>query len=216
MCSPSQRCMPQGSNQPSRLKIDLALTRASPALDRDNVGQTFVCEFVLRGRTLNAAQLKTVAGEPVTVDNWEPRIRILNMLESSIWSMHASDCADGELEFKWRICGTFGERMELESFPLDCQKLQLDISSAIPAHKPDDPKAKILTFCNWADRPQCSAAVQRRNFTQSNVFELGAAVTMKPTSPSPPPTLFAPCFASRSLLGAGRCTFSGISCFRWP
>ena len=173
--------MPQGSNQPSRLKIDLALTRASPALDRDNVGQTFVCEFVLRGRTLNAAQLKTVAGEPVSVDNWEPRIRILNMLESSIWSMHASDCADGQLEFKWRICGTFGERMELESFPLDCQKLQLDISSAIPAHKKGDPKAKILTFCNWADPAQCSAAVQRRNFTQSNVFELGAAVTMKPT-----------------------------------
>ena len=173
--------MPQGSNQPSRLKIDLALIRASPALDSDNVGQTFVCEFVLRGRTLNAAQLRTVAGEPVSVDNWEPRIRILNMLESSIWSMHANDCADGELEFKWRICGTFGERMELESFPLDCQKLQLDISSAIPAHKPDDPKAKILTFCSWADRAQCSAAVQRRNFTQSNVFELGAAVTMKPT-----------------------------------
>ena len=147
----------------------------------DNVGQTFVCEFVLRGRTLNAAKLKTAAGEPVTVDNWEPRIRILNMLESSIWGMHASDGGDGELEFKWRICGTFGERMELESFPFDCQKLQLDISSAIPAHKQDDPSAKLLTFCNWEDRAEGSAAVQRRNFTQSNVFELGAKVTMKQT-----------------------------------
>ena len=147
----------------------------------DNVSQTFVCEFVLRGRTLNAAKLKTAAGEPVTVDNWEPRIRILNMLESSIWGMHASDGGDGELEFKWRICGTFGERMELQSFPLDCQKLQLDISSAIPAHKKDDPSAKLLTFCNWENRSQGSAAVQRRNFTQSNVFELGAEVTMKQT-----------------------------------
>ena len=147
----------------------------------DNVGQTFVCEFVLRGRTLNAAKLKTAAGEPVTVDNWEPRIRILNMLESSIWGMHASDGGDGELEVKWRICGTFGERMELESFPFDCQKLQLDISSAIPAHKQDDPSAKLLTFCNWEDRAEGSAAVQRRNFTQSNVFELGAKVTMKQT-----------------------------------
>jgi len=69
---------------------------------------------------------------PVTIDNWEPRIRLLNLLESSKWNMSSKPGANGELEFKWTIAGTFSQTFDLSAFPVDRQDLSLSVSSAIP------------------------------------------------------------------------------------
>lgn len=100
----------------------------------DTANQTFRMELVIRSRTLGVPTAKTQSGDPVTIDNWEPRIRLLNLLESSKWNMSSKPGANGELEFKWTIAGTFSQTFDLSAFPVDRQDLSLSVSSAIPRY----------------------------------------------------------------------------------
>ena len=67
------------------MEVDVALNVMS-IYAIDAVEQRFSCEFVLRVRTLNASTLRTQhTGERVTHANWEPRIRILNLIAVERW-----------------------------------------------------------------------------------------------------------------------------------
>mmetsp|Transcript_83645 Transcript_83645/g.194475 ORF Transcript_83645/g.194475 Transcript_83645/m.194475 type:complete len:409 (+) Transcript_83645:29-1255(+) len=98
----------------------------------DTVQQTYEAEMVIKGRTRGAAVARTEHGETVTPDNWEPRVRLLNLISTAKWTYRAKLCDDGELQVKYNIAGTFTERFELQAFPRDRQDLNLHISSAIP------------------------------------------------------------------------------------
>mmetsp|Transcript_25125 Transcript_25125/g.78223 ORF Transcript_25125/g.78223 Transcript_25125/m.78223 type:complete len:425 (-) Transcript_25125:101-1375(-) len=92
----------------------------------DTVQQFFEAEVAIRGRT---AGLAALGG---TSDNWEPRISVLNLINTLTWKYRAKLAADGELDMKWTIIGTFAEAFELHNFPRDRQDLSLRISTSIP------------------------------------------------------------------------------------
>ena len=98
--------------------------------------------FILRCRTLNANELRTAdSGDRVSHTNWEPRIRILNLIGVERWRMRPSvatiasaGAPRGELEFKYTIAGVLAEPFQLSLFPFDTQTLTITLSSAIPSH----------------------------------------------------------------------------------
>ena len=99
----------------------------------DTAAQRFNIELVLLCRTLNAASLRTEGGAAVNRSNWEPRIRLLNLIATDSWQMRARTASAGELEFKYHVQGTLAEPFELTLFPFDTQTLTIQLSSAIPA-----------------------------------------------------------------------------------
>ena len=137
----------------------------------ETVDQQFDAEFVLRCRTLNAKDLLTVGHEPVEPDNWEPRLRFLNLLETKKWSMHSKLDDDGELTLKYTVAGTFSEKFELGAFPFDVQALSLVLSSSIPFRTPDGTHVLRLE-----PMPNTFGVVQLSNFSASNVFDLAGHV----------------------------------------
>jgi len=126
-------------------------------------------DFVLRCRTLNATELLTLDGETVEPDNWEPRLRFLNLIDTRKWSMHSRRLSDGELEMKYSVSGTFSEKFELGKFPFDVQALSLVISSSIPFCTSDG--KHVLRLEQMPDAAS-TGVVQRSNFSASNVFDL--------------------------------------------
>lgn len=96
----------------------------------DTVQQVFDAEVTLRGKTVGLASL----GGAATPENWEPRIRILNMVATTTWRYRARLLDDKEMDLKWTIAGTFTETFELKHFPRDRQDLSLRISSPIPRY----------------------------------------------------------------------------------
>merc|ERR1712032_1739336 len=75
----------------------------------DTVQQSFSAEIVVRGRSVGLA---AVAGK-VSTDTWEPRIRILNMIDTKRWNYRARLTEDHEMDLKWSISGVFSETFEL-------------------------------------------------------------------------------------------------------
>eukprot|EP00930_Biecheleria_cincta_P070436 TRINITY_DN58073_c0_g1_i1.p1 TRINITY_DN58073_c0_g1~~TRINITY_DN58073_c0_g1_i1.p1 ORF type:complete len:432 (+),score=36.53 TRINITY_DN58073_c0_g1_i1:66-1298(+) len=117
----------------------------------DTANQTFNVEVVIRARTVGVPNARTRSGEPVTIDNWEPRIRLLNKVDESKWEMSKKPAPGGEIELKWTIAGSYSQRFELSDFPGDRQDLSLSISSAIPRYAfgpkaPDDPEVRDEVF----------------------------------------------------------------------
>lgn len=119
----------------------------------DTVAQTWSCEFTLRGWTsgLKGARCWTHVDEPpadfksplwlddtytrpLQLDDWEPRLRIANLIVADQWKQNAKwmTSAKEELEFKWRVQGTFLEQLEIGAFPRDIQALQIKITSTTP------------------------------------------------------------------------------------
>ena len=119
----------------------------------DTVAQTWSCEFTLRGWTsgLKGARCWTHVDEPpadmksplwlddtytrpLQLDDWEPRLRIANLIVADAWKQNAKwmTSAKEELEFKWRVQGTFLEQLEIGAFPRDIQALQIKITSTTP------------------------------------------------------------------------------------
>ena len=169
----------------------------------DTVGQSFRCEFVLRCRTLNIAadKVRVVGtGAEVTPDNWEPRVRFLNLLETITWGYHAKKKSDGEIEMKFSVMGVFRTSFNLERFPFDTQELRLEMSSSTPAYTGGElggAKRHVLSFCemptlggkvssprpgdnaSWAIKRKTSTAratqsyaVQLKNFSAAKAFTL--------------------------------------------
>jgi hypothetical protein len=99
----------------------------------DTVQQLFDASVVLRGKTTGLASLAGT-GTEVTPDNWDPRIRILNLIETRTWKRKAEVTDSGEIELKWTIDGVFAETFELQQFPRDRQDLSLIISSNVPKY----------------------------------------------------------------------------------
>jgi len=167
------------------------------------VDQTFDCRFVLRCRTLNIASeenkdapIRTLLGEPITTDNWEPRIHFLNLREARNWRFHAQLTKDGEIEFKYTIEGAFSEPYELKSFPFDVQALTLKMTSSIPCEvmQGSGPPKEILSF---SELPSATSVVQVSNFGASNTYELSSRVKCTPGKTS----------AKQSTTGTVRPTF---------
>eukprot|EP00966_Prymnesium_polylepis_P031281 727382-Prymnesium_polylepis.3 len=117
--SPNPRTVVSGKELHSKLDGHMRVGVAINVLsvhNIDTVMQTFDVEFVLRCRTLNASALRTIEGEPVRTDNWEPRIRFMNQLDTRKWQMRKSP-KDGEIDYKYSIAATFSELFEMRSFP---------------------------------------------------------------------------------------------------
>mmetsp|Transcript_93210 Transcript_93210/g.263507 ORF Transcript_93210/g.263507 Transcript_93210/m.263507 type:complete len:413 (+) Transcript_93210:81-1319(+) len=94
----------------------------------DTVQQVFNAHVAIRGRTVGLA---STGANP---ENWEPRIRILNLITTDTWKYRAKVAPDGEMEMKWTIGGTFAEAFELQTFPRDRQDLSIRISSKVPRY----------------------------------------------------------------------------------
>jgi hypothetical protein len=146
----------------------------------DTVAQTFDCEFVLRCRTLNIQRdsIKTVTGESVNSQNWEPRIRFMNLLSTTKWNFNSTLAKNGELHLKYTVAGTFAEAYELERFPFDRQGLTIAMSSSIPYEvETDQGPKRILSF---EEMPRSISSkpfvVQTDNFQASNVYCLEPTV----------------------------------------
>ena len=132
----------------------------------DTVQQFFNAEFVLRCTTRGARNARLVNGAPLTASSWEPRLKILNLLDTYKWRMGRRGVAGGELQYKYTIAGRFAEEFELRKFPMDVQMLSVIFSSAIPAC--DGSGAPLLRF--GAPR---TVVIQRSNFMASNVYDSG-------------------------------------------
>lgn len=119
----------------------------------NTVEQTWSSEFTLRGWTSglkggrvwlssNPAPLDIDDGRwhdpeltrPMGLDDWEPRIRISNLVSTESWMMSKKWVSDekSEMQFKWTIAGNFLEQLEIHDFPRDFQSLQLKITSPTP------------------------------------------------------------------------------------
>ena len=135
----------------------------------DTVAQVWSCEFTLRGWTsgLKGARVWTSVDEPgrgafeldprwqddaftrpLDIGDWEPRLRISNMVSTDKWNMNCKwlSGAKEEMEFKWTIQGTFLEQLEIHAFPRDVQALQIKITSTTPQFviRPDMPTTATL------------------------------------------------------------------------
>ena len=188
------------SMRPAQIELDVSLNVMS-LFAIDTVEQRFSCEFALRCRTLNASMLLTETGKPlptpvschciqpphssslrhpysgerVTHSNFEPRIRITNLIAVERWRMRPSTgkLAEGELEFKYTIAGTLAEPFQLSLFPWDVQTLTITLSSAIPRQfLRFGARGEVGTTpwphidAPWAVAPHASC------FSESNVFTL--------------------------------------------
>ena len=119
----------------------------------DTVAQTWTCEFTLRGWTsgLKGARCwihdetppgdmrsplwaKGTHARRLQLGDWEPRLRIANLVETTGWRQRCKwmTSAEEEMEFKWTISGTFLEQLEIGAFPRDIQALQIKITSTTP------------------------------------------------------------------------------------
>tara|TARA_B110001452_G_C15125650_1_gene392302 strand:- start:37 stop:762 length:726 start_codon:yes stop_codon:yes gene_type:complete len=126
----------------------------------DTVAQSFSCELVIRGWTsgLAGANVWTHPTEPAPTllptrkdqqdprwsderfarplreGEWDPRLRITNLVECTSWKMSAKWSSEtaGEMEFKWSLTGRFLEQMEIAEFPRDVQRLTIKLTSATP------------------------------------------------------------------------------------
>ena len=104
------------------------IIRNVPAVD--TAAQTFQAIFVLYCKTDGIQDVKLGDGSAVSVHNWEPRLRLDNLMEESLWIMKPKMFDSGELEFKYKIRRIFSNLMSLRSFPFDFQKLTLTLSSS--------------------------------------------------------------------------------------
>ena len=140
--------------------------------------QTFDAQFVMRAITTNLQDCKVRgSNEPVTADNWEPRLRFSNLIDTSEWRQNPpKSLPNGELCFKYFVRGTFSEKFELGAFPFDTQRMTLCLSSAIPEGAIDlreiQPNAEIRR----------SGTVSTRNFAQSSAYNLEHEVYFRRTS----------------------------------
>jgi len=128
------------------------------------VDQTFDCRFVLRCRTLNICSeenkddpIRTLLGEPLTADNWEPRIHFMNSLDARTWRFHGKPTKQGEIEFKYTIEGTFSEPYELSQFPFDVQSLMLKMTSSIPCEVSRRTAGRQSRSCHFKSCPPPAA-----------------------------------------------------------
>ena len=162
-----------GSDGAALIALDVSLNVLS-LFAIDTVEQRFSCEFVLRCRTLNASRLRTEAGEHVSHDNFEPRIRIVNLIAVERWRMRPSACkVEGELEFKYTIAGTLAEPFQLSLFPWDVQTLTITLSSAIPYQ---NLRFHARDTVRWSPWPAVAApwavVPETSRFSESNVYAL--------------------------------------------
>ena len=126
--------------------------------DINTVQQTFTCEMVIRGWTSGMKGAKTwtdttslppldlldaqwddpAKARPMLLEEFDPRLTCRNQVGDVIrWRFDRKWTAGqtgGELELKWRIEGTFLERLEIAKFPRDVQLLQIQLSSPIPQY----------------------------------------------------------------------------------
>ena len=78
----------------------------------DTVAQTFEATFCLRMTTTNADQVKTEFGDSITVDNFDPRLKMSNLFDTKKWKMKPSLEEDGvNVSYKYEISGTFSEQV---------------------------------------------------------------------------------------------------------
>ena len=78
----------------------------------DTVAQTFEATFCLRMTTTNADQVKTEFGDSITVDNFDPRLKMINLFDTKKWKMKPSLEEDGvNVSYKYEISGTFSEQV---------------------------------------------------------------------------------------------------------
>jgi len=140
--------------------------------DIDTKLQQFTIDLVLLGRSVGLAAAKTSEGDAVTIENWEPRIRFMNIIETMAWKCRPRQEKDGEISFKFNIKATFGEEMELGFFPYDLQKLSLVFSTPIPLRRKDG--TEVLKF-GLSDHP---SVIQMKNYRLGKVWHLFKKVTM--------------------------------------
>ena len=140
--------------------------------DIDTKLQQFTIDLVLLGRSVGLAAAKTSEGDAITIENWEPRIRFMNIIETMAWKCRPRQEKDGEISFKFNIKATFGEEMELGFFPYDLQKLSLVFSTPIPLRRKDG--TEVLKF-GLSDHP---SVIQMKNYRLGKVWHLFKKVTM--------------------------------------
>jgi hypothetical protein len=140
--------------------------------DIDTKLQQFTIDLVLLGRSVGLAAAKTSEGDAITIENWEPRIRFMNIIETMAWKCRPRQEKDGEISFKFNIKATFGEEMELGFFPYDLQKLSLVFSTPIPLRRKDG--TEVLKF-GLSDHP---SVMQMKNYRLGKVWHLFKKVTM--------------------------------------
>merc|ERR1711907_359445 len=67
----------------------------------DTHEQTFRCKLSMRLESVNAPDVKMMhSQQPVTIDNFEPRVRFLNLVETDEWDMKSKMLDDGNMSFK--------------------------------------------------------------------------------------------------------------------
>ena len=166
-----------------RMEMDVSLNIMS-CHAIDTVEQQFSCEFVLRVRTLNAASLRTAErDERVTHENWEPRIRILNLISIERWRMRPAtlgpDAPQGEIDFKYTISGVLAEPFQLALFPFDTQVIAFQSPSILP---PDPPTAgqslcrRPIACRMHSPALTCSSLALPPHFWQTLTLTLSSAI----------------------------------------
>jgi len=136
----------------------------------DTLNQQFDCGFFMIVETTNAHELEVINNE-LTVDNFDPRIRFLNLTNTKVWRMRVRrKTRDGNVQFrcKYEIYATFSDEMMLQKFPFDVQSLKLLLSSVIPIEH-------LLLTCS-SKKP---VVLQKTGFGAKNVFEMHETVFVR-------------------------------------
>ena len=144
----------------------------------DTANQSFEAEIDLICQTHNASEISVTSTTPPTslnLTNFEPRIKIANLIETKMWVMSSTTTSEGnEMTFRYRVKGIFSEIFELNSFPFDSQLLSIHVTSKIPLSK--------LQFVE-SDRDH--SKLEPCNFAQSNVFTLTPGIKFKSSRMKP-------------------------------
>ena len=86
----------------------------------DTANQSFEAEIDLICQTHNASEISVTSTTPpssLNLTNFEPRIKIANLIETKMWVMSSTTTSEGnEMIFRYRIKGIFSEIFELNRY----------------------------------------------------------------------------------------------------
>ena len=105
-CDASPDSLDQREQASKQFMSQVYTFAASPYAQRQRVACTgvhFLCVVV------STRRLQGKPDVPITADNWEPRIRFLNLSDCDDWKMKVKTTDNGEIGFKYMIAGTFKE-----------------------------------------------------------------------------------------------------------